>query len=448
MSRFSFLRLLPLLALSALAGAATVDVAPDDASVRLLGRTTLDKATGTVRWSWSGSGASIAFTGTSCAVRLKSPGAFFRILVDGKETGTLDLTNKQDTLYPLASGLAQGTHTVTLRQRTEASYSIAEFHGFRIEGVPGTAPAGSERRIEFYGNSITCGYGILATDANQPFKTETEDEGRTFAAQASDSLGAERRTICWSGKGVVQNYGGDTQYPTLPQLSDRVVPSETGNRQDFTGWVPQVVVIDLGTNDYSTASKQPDSAKFYRTYLAFVDTLHVRYPKARFVLVDGPMMSDGYPAGLNTLSKLKKHIDNIIADVSKRGIQATHLSLTPQGNLGYGADWHPSLAQSALNAKELVVHLRTAAGWDDPSGIRRARPARPRAALHRHPAGWAVRIAGADTDAAIRDASGRALWRETLPAGVHTLPETGNGRWLVLAGGRETRVLPLQVSLR
>ncbi|HNY30349.1 MAG TPA: hypothetical protein PKO15_05625, partial [Fibrobacteria bacterium] len=77
---------------------------------------------------------------------------------------------------------------------------LARFRGFRIEGIPGVAMPGTDRRIEFYGNSITCGYGILDSVASHSFKVQTEHEGLTYAAQAADSVGAERHTICWSGR--------------------------------------------------------------------------------------------------------------------------------------------------------------------------------------------------------------------------------------------------------
>ena len=449
MKNFLFAPLLVLATLSGFARAATVDVLPGDPSIRYLGRTGKDAFSPDVQWAWSASGASITFDGTSCSIRMQAGGSIYAVFVDGKQTKTLDLSASDDTLFSLAAGLPRGTHTVAVRLRSEAVYSLTHFRGFRVDGTPGSATSGSDRRIEFYGNSITCGYGILDSEPTNPFTVQTEDEGLTYAAQAADSLGAERHTICWSGRGVVQNYGGDTKSSTVPQLYKQVLALDTTVVWDFSLWVPQVVVIDLGTNDYSVSGPLPDSVKFFRTYRGFVDTLHARYPAARFVLVDGPMMSDGYPEGMNALTRLKTHLDNVVADVTKRGIKVTRLSLTPQdANRGWGAGYHPNRAQATLNGKELAAHLRSVAGWGATS-IPSKKVKTSRATVERSSLGLSVRIPeGISASAKIVDLRGRETWCRKLSSGSNALPVVENGRWLVVQVDRETQVLPLQIALR
>lgn len=442
---------LPLLVLATTVGfarAAMVDVLPGDPSIRTFGRTVKEASSSDLLWSWSASGASITFEGTACSVRMTARGSMYDVLVDGAPTEVLDLSASGDSLFELASGLAAGMHTVAVRQRTEASYSTTRFRGFRIDGTPGTAPAASARRIEFYGNSITCGYGILDSEPTHPFRIQTQDEALSYAALAADSLGAERHTICWSGRGVIQNYGGDTKNPTLPQMFGRVLASDTGLVWDFSRWIPQVVVVNLGTNDYSASGPLPDSAKFFRTYRGFVDSLHARYPEARFVLLDGPMMSDGYPEGMKALTRLKAHLDNVVADASQRGVKATHFSLSPQGALGWGADYHPNRTQAALNAKELADHLRSVADWGASSVVTES-VASGRAVLERTARGISVRIpSGATAFARIVDGRGRSTWRRKLSAGSSLLPATEGARWLVVDVGHDRQILPLQPVLR
>ena len=398
--------------------AASVHLPPSHPSVRVMART-LESEPGTLQWSWSGSGAMVAFRGTSCAVHLQARGGIFRVLVDGVEKAPLDLQNSNDTLHLLASGLTDGDHLVEIRQKTEAQNCTGRFRGFRIDGTAAALPPASQRRIEFYGNSITCGYGILDSSENNGFKVSTEDEGRTFSAQAADALGAERRVVCWSGKGLVQNGGRDTVNPTLPRLHRRILPWDARNLWDFSRWTPDVVVIDLGTNDYNVVA--PDSATFVKTYVAFLDTLHESYPKARFVVVEGPMMSDFYPVGMNALSRIRRNLDAVVAIVSSRGIPATHLSLPPQGSLGYGADWHPNQKQATLNGQELAAHLRTTMGWTSSSGTTRS-TATPSAQLRQTPEGLSVLVpAGPEVRARLLDAKGRAVWSARLAGGSTTL---------------------------
>jgi len=427
-----------ILALASLATAAPVQIPPTHPSIRLLGRTLATDST-TLQWAWSGSGAAIAFTGTSCSVRLQAQGGMFRVVVDGVERPGLDLRSSSDTLHVLASGLAAGTHFVELRQKTEAQNCTSRFRGFRIDGAPATLPAASDRRIEFYGNSITCGYGILDSVASHPFAVLTEDEGRTFAAQAADALGAERRTVCWSGKGVVQNFGRDTVNPTLPKLHRQILPFDTQHLWNFAQWIPQVVVIDLGTNDFSSVA--PDPVRFRAVYSALVDSLHASYPEARFVLVDGPMLSDGYPSGLNALTTVKGHLDAVVATATSHGIKATHLSLTPQSDArGYGADWHPNLAQATLNGQELTNHLRTTMGWTGTNVARRDEPVPAPRVI-----GRSIRIPeGEDARARLLDLEGRTLWSSTLEGGSTTvLPRQSTPSLLEIRSERRTDRFPI-----
>ena len=421
--------------------AATVHLAPSHPSVRLLART-LESEPGTLRWSWSGSGAMVAFRGTSCAVHLQARGGIFRVLVDGVERAPLDLTNNDDTLHVLASGLTDGDHVVEIRQKTEAQNCTSRFRGFRIEGTSAKLPAASGRRVEFYGNSITCGYGILDSSENNPYKVATQDEGIAFTAQTADALGAERRVVCWSGKGLVQNFGRDTVNPTLPKLHRQILPWDTRNLWDFSRWIPDVVVIDLGTNDYNVVA--PDPARFVATFEAFVDTLHARYPQARFVLVDGPMMSDDYPAGMNALTTIRRNLDAVVAAVSARGIRATRLSLTPQGSLGYGADWHPSQAQATLNGQELTAHLRSAMGWTTSSGGHRSGGA-SKAELLKTGSEVSVRIPqGPRVRARLLDARGRIVWAQSLEGGsTTTLPRDPSWTTLEVTSAKGIDSFPL-----
>lgn len=431
------------LLLAGLASAATTLVRPGNPAITPLGRTWLGDST-TLQWAWSGSGVRLSFRGTAVSARLQARGAVYRVLVDGKEFKPLDLSNSNDTVFALASDLALDSHEVVLRVRTEMSQSTATFHGFEIDGtVLAPAPA-PKRRIEFYGNSITCGYGILDSLNSNPFKAITEDEGMTYAAHASDSLGAERHTVCWSGRGVYRNINKDTVNPTVPRLYDRILPQDTRHLWDFSQWMPDVVVIDLGTNDYTPDN--PDATRFEAAFSAFVDSLHAKYPVAKIVLLDGPMFSDGYPVGANALTHVRQRLDNVVAVAKARGIAASHVSLSAQGDLGYGADWHPSRAQAKFNGKELTDALRSLMEWSGSTSIA-SRTTATGATLVRQADGWNVLLpAGlASAKARLLDANGRTTHRLRLSGGTANGSSRVSGaRWLVieLPEGVQTLAIP------
>ena len=85
-----------------------------------------------------------------------------------------------------------------------------EFGGFIIDGRALSPFPGKERRIEFIGDSITCGYGTGAEKGNEMFKPSTEDSSDAYAAVAADLLGADYITVWdWSFPEFYRKQTGD-----------------------------------------------------------------------------------------------------------------------------------------------------------------------------------------------------------------------------------------------
>ena len=86
----------------------------------------------------------------------------------------------------------------------------------------------------------------------------------------------------------------------------------------------------------------------------FLRRLRTLYPNARVLLVSGPMQhSAAYQQALRDM-------------LERSGIPAAEraiFKLSPQGRLGFGADWHPSARQAERNAEELTAFLREWMGW-------------------------------------------------------------------------------------
>jgi len=52
-----------------------------------------------------------------------------------------------------------------------------------------------------------------------------------------------RRSVCKSGLGLVKGF---TLPQTLPGMYDRTEPMRDDKKWDFTKWIPQVVVVNIG----------------------------------------------------------------------------------------------------------------------------------------------------------------------------------------------------------
>src|SRR4051812_14494366 len=257
----------------------------DDAAraVRIIGRADWSDPAGP-RFCWSGTSVVARFSGSSIGVRLRDGGNHFQPVLDGVELPVLAATAEQDS-YPLASGLRAGAHELVLHRRTEAFVGETQFLGLILdEGAALLAPpAPAARRLQFIGDSITCGYGIDAADQYERFSPATENHYRAFGALAARALGAEAVTVAYSGKGLYRNFGGDTVEP-MPELHERVL-LERRDRWDFTRWTPDAVVINLGTNDFGPGDPGP---RFGEAYRAFLARLKANHPGAHILCTLGP----------------------------------------------------------------------------------------------------------------------------------------------------------------
>jgi lysophospholipase L1-like esterase len=324
-------------------------------AVRLVGRMDKSDPAGP-RFAWSGSGVVARFSGTSVGVQLAG-GQQYTVVIDGVLQPKL---TPSGGVTPIADGLRAGEHTIEIYRRTEASQGESQFLGFELgSGALLEPPPAPERRLEVIGDSITCGYGNEGADMNCPFSPDTENHYLTYAASSARSLGAELVTIAWSGKGVLCNYGDDAASCTnpLPSFYDRILPNRPASLWDFS-YQPHAVVINLGTNDFSTA-QDPTQAEFEQAYAAFLERLRDAYPDAWILCTVAPMLSGA------DLSTARAGIANAVAlrtslgDTKVKAFQMAQMNAAD----GYGCDWHPSLATHDKMARELSAELSATLGW-------------------------------------------------------------------------------------
>lgn len=308
--------------------------------------------------AWSATTIRANFTGTGISADLYSSGDnWYNVIIDGVVRTPVHLPAGTNGSVTLASGLAAGNHTIEFVRRTEAWVGDVQFRGFTVTGGQLLAPpAPSSKRIEFIGDSITAGYGNEGADQYQSFTTQNENAYLAYGSVAARALDADQFTIAWSGKGVIRNYGGDTT-DVLPSIYLRILPYDTTTLWDPSQWIPQVVFINLGTNDFSIGA--PDKTAFTTAYVDFVEQIRSQYPNAHIYCALGPMLSD------SNLTSARDYITTVVNQFISAGDTKVHFIEFPMqdGSLGYGEDWHPSVAQHAAMAEQLVSRLKTDLGW-------------------------------------------------------------------------------------
>ena len=312
-------------------------------------------------FTYPGTQIMATFCGTSLKMVAKPMSGYFMAQIDRAEPFKVSFNAPRDSVVTLATALPDGRHTVRLMYCVEGYDLKPVFRGFVLD--PGCqlaeAPRLPERKIEFIGNSITCGYGNESINRDDPFEYETENHYFTYAAETSRQLDAQHWVVARSGIGVYRNYDGPKtgSKDPMPAQYEYTLFNDFKQRWDFSRYQPDVVCINLGTNDLSTNNY--DIRRFAEAYRKFLATVRGHYPKAKIVLLCGSMLNG------KELELARKTLDQIQAEAKQKGDNEVYrFNFTPQtGDLFYGASWHPSLWQHQKMAAELTAYLRVLMQW-------------------------------------------------------------------------------------
>ena len=225
----------------------------------------------------------------------------------------------------------------------------------------GIVTPGKERefKIEFVGDSITCGYGVDDPVKEHHFKTSTEDATKTYAFKTAQALNADWSFVSVSGWGIISGYTGDAKKnanSVIPRVYDKLGFSwgntifgiNPGNISwNFDSYQPDFVVINLGTNDATYTKKKADRLQEYvDSYTDFLKQIRRKNPKAYIICCLGMMGDDLYISMSQAVSKYS-------SETGDSKISA--LRLKPQQmSDSICADWHPSEKTHEKASKQLI----------------------------------------------------------------------------------------------
>ena len=250
---------------------------------------------------WSGTSIRLNFEGSGISAEFDEERGdnYYSVIVDNDSLFVL----RPDTVqkyYELVSGLKEGKHTIEIFKRTEFDRGWSRFYGFKIEGEAKILPKPVEkkRKIEFYGNSITAGYAVddySGADRSDSIFTNNYLSYSTLTAKHFD---AEYQCICKSGIGITISW-----FPLImPELYNRLNPSDPESRWDFSNYTPDLVVINLFQNDSWLAERtefeefkrqfgttKPTDEFIIESYASFVRSIRKEYANAQIICMLGNM---------------------------------------------------------------------------------------------------------------------------------------------------------------
>jgi lysophospholipase L1-like esterase len=330
-------------------------VAPGDARLLYVGRFDLsspEKAT----FSWSASTIAFRLNARRAEVLLGGAAVRYAVRVNGEPQGELkggSETRPLEIILPATVRLPADVEVIRLNQPL---FGVSRFEGVRVAaaGDLGTAPAYPARVIEFIGDSITAGHGNEAPRKEDPLETRTENVLKTYAGLTAAAFDAHPVVLAWSGIRLTSGQPGDV---TMPVRWRRTVPQTEQPAWGFAVTPPQIVVINLGTNDFG--GKAPTEAVWKADYAAFLKEVRERRPYAWMFVTNGPMLS------ADKLATLKTWTDAVVAERAREGDKRLRTLYFPSQQMadGIGGQWHPNVRTHAKMARQLTEALAAATGW-------------------------------------------------------------------------------------
>lgn len=312
------------------------------------------------KFSYSGASIRACFQGTSISVILDDAGSqnYYNVILDNCVISKLQTKAGMNT-YSIATGLKDTIHEIELFKLTEESFGKTQFFRFLLDKGKSLVEISNKRNhlLEFIGNSITCGYGNEGV-VGGTFGASTENHYLTYAAITSRSFNARHLGVCKSGVGIYRNYNGPVTGNT-DCMTNNYLRNYFYDASPLYSFAekPDLVCIDLGTNDFSTY--KGDSALFVDNYLRLIDVIQSEnYNNANILCLVGPMLSGA------DLIRIKRYVKFVVSTANESYNGKIHFfEMSQQGGLGYGIDYHPTVAQHLKNAKELVSCIDTLMNW-------------------------------------------------------------------------------------
>jgi len=343
-----------------LAKAQDITVKNNDDHIHYMGR--VDVKPDSTMLSWSGNSIKINFSGSGVKAMLRDEIGinFYNVIVDGQIIQKIKL-DQQKQWYTLASGLTAGKHSLELYKLSEWAFGRTWFYGLNLDAGSEilTAPETKKRKIEFFGNSITCGYGNLDTTKQDRGTSPFEDNYQSYASITARYFDAEYSCIAKSGIGIMVSW-----FPIImPEMYNRLDANDSTSRWDFSKYTPDVVVINLFQNDswiiaqakheqYKArfGNKAPTGGDIIKAYEAFVKNIRSSYPKAKIICALGSM--DATREG----SAWPGYVKQAVKNLKDKNIYSF---MFPYKNTG----GHPSLKEHKVMADQLIGFIEKNVKW-------------------------------------------------------------------------------------
>ena len=297
----------------------------------------------------------VRFEGPACLLVLKdevlygTSHNYLEIAIEGEKPYRVQTKGKTDTLRVIFSA-TKGPHTLTITKDTESGIGYLAFCGISCQKLL-PPPAPPSRKIEFIGNSITCGTGsdLSLFPCGQGAWYDQHNAYLSYGPTTARRLNAQWTLSSVSGIGLIHSCCDMTI--TMPPVFDKVNMRSDSILWDFHRYQPDVVTVCLGQND-----GVQDSTVFCTAYVRFLDSLRGYYPKAAIICLTSPM-ADSVLAAV-----MRHYIGAAEREMHRKGDRKVYTCFFSK-QYHHGCGGHPDLEEHQAIAGELVACIKKVEGW-------------------------------------------------------------------------------------
>lgn len=293
--------------------------------------------------------------------------AWVAVFVNGEEEPTLRFPlTKEKERFVLFEGSEAKETTIRIMKYSEAAFGAVGITSLDVEGELLPPPAPKTKKIEVIGDSITCGYGIEGIVDKDTFTTAQENPWNAYGCRIARALDAEFSLISWSGNGIVSHYVDETVneprndealMPELYYYEDFSADLRRGKartdyiKRDFAAYRPQLIIINLGTNDGSYTRNIPARDRaFVNGYVKFLRQIREVNPEANILCTVGLMRQE-------TNALVKEAVERV-NDFGDKKVYFKEAFLQNGEVDGIGADWHPTEKTQKKFAEYLLEFIK------------------------------------------------------------------------------------------
>ena len=267
----------------------------------------------------------------------------------------LDKPTQEITLVSGNSDLNE--HKVDLYKRSESIDSHIAIESIKTDGVFVKKIENKQLKLEFIAASSSTGYGNLGKPSSSAKTTENSDCLQGFAFLTAQALNADVNIFSASGWGWAFSKWTSPNTLNVPDAY-KYVDFKSSIPWIHGYYVPDVVVVNLGTNDWSyinaaTTNEEKDArmTQFQRKYISFLTELHDYYPNAQIIVLYGLMNESSiYEITEQIVALAKSVVPNLV-------------SIKINGDAG-GYNSHPSVASHKKIAETLTAFIKETLGLE------------------------------------------------------------------------------------